>query len=74
MKGHMLFSRHAMAMHDVLGYFLGQGLFFFLVKSGWQPCCWSLGLTFWDWLLHWLKLTNIFSKARSVYLYYIIHI
>jgi len=57
MKGHMLFSRHAMAMHDVLGYFLGQGLFFFLVKSGWQPCCWSLGLTFWDWLLHWLKLT-----------------
>jgi len=47
--------------------FLGQGLDF-LVKTGWQPCCWSLGLKFRDWLLHWLKLTNLFSKVHSVYL------
>jgi len=43
---------------------------FFLLKTGWQTCCWSLGLKFRDWLLHWLKLTNLFSKAHTVYLYY----
>ena len=38
------------------------------------PCCWPLGLKFRDWLLHWLKLTNLFSKAHSVCSYYTIHI
>ena len=32
-------------------------------------CCWSLGLKFRDWLLHWLKLTNFFGKAHSIYFY-----
>jgi len=32
----------------------------FMVKTGWQPCCWSLGLKFRDWLLHPLRLTNLF--------------
>jgi len=40
------------ALKLVFGFF-----WLFLVKTGWQPCCWSLGLKFRDWLLHWLKLT-----------------
>jgi len=46
----------------------------FLMKTDWQPCCWSLGMKFQDLLLRWLKLTNLFSKAHSVYLYHAIRI
>jgi len=35
--------------------------------------CWSLGLTFGDWLMLWLKLTILFSKAYSIHLHYAIH-
>ena len=46
----------------------GQFLFF-LVKTGWQPCCWSLELKFQDWLLHWLKLWPIFLAMHIVFTY-----
>jgi len=35
--------------------------------------CWSLGLMFGDWLMLWLKLTILFSKAYSIHLLYAIH-
>ena len=31
--------------------------------------CWSLGLMFGDWLMLWLKLTILFSKAHSIFTY-----
>jgi len=34
--------------------------------------CWSLGLMFGDWLMPWLKLTILFSKAYSIHLHYAI--
>jgi len=60
----------------VFGFFclFWDKVYLFLVKTGWQQCCWSLGLKFRDWFLPWLKLTNLFSKADSVCLYYTIHI
>ena len=35
--------------------------------------CWSLGLMFGDWLMLWLKLTILFSKAYSIHLHHAIH-
>jgi len=35
--------------------------------------CWSLGLMFGDWLMLWLTLTILFSKACSIHLHYAIH-
>jgi len=35
--------------------------------------CWSLGLMSGDWLMLWLKLTILFSKAYSIHLHYAIH-
>ena len=34
--------------------------------------CWSLGLMFGGWLMLWLKLTILFSKAYSIHLHYAI--
>jgi len=34
---------------------------------------WSVGLMFGDWLMLWLKLTILFSKAYSIHLHYAIH-
>jgi len=47
------------ALKLVFGFFwlFLDKVWLFLVKTGWQPCYWSLGLKFRDWLLHWLKLT-----------------
>jgi len=35
--------------------------------------CWSSGLTFGDWLILWLKLSILFSKACSIHLHYAAH-
>jgi len=47
------------ALKLVFGFFclFWDKVLLFLVKTDWQPCCWSLGLKFGDWFLHWLKLT-----------------
>jgi len=49
------------ALKLVFGFFclFWNKVWLFLVKTGRQPCCWSviIRLKFRNWLLHWLKST-----------------